>query len=253
MAFITGASRGIGKAVALAYAEEGADLMLLARQAGLLEAVADAARAKGVQALTFSADITDAEQVEAAMEVTERRYGRIDVLVNNAGIYRGAKFVDYDLETWNRVLQVNVNGTFICTQAALKRMVPRRSGKIVMMASTAGKYGSLYQAAYNASKHAVVGMTRCLALETAKQGITVNAICPGFVETDMIEALIPNAMKNAGIEDRQGMTQALLQRVPIGRFLQPEEIAHLAVYLASSESDGMTGQALTISGGLILV
>jgi 3-hydroxybutyrate dehydrogenase len=253
VAFITGASRGIGKAIALAFAEEGADLMLLARQPALLEAVAEAAKAKGVRALAFSADITAAKDVEAAMEATERHFGRIDVLVNNAGIYRGARFMDYDLETWNQVMQVNINGTFICTQAALKRMLPRQSGKIVMVASTAGKYGSLYQAAYNASKHAVVGMTRCLGLETAKRGITVNAICPGFVETDMVEAVMPNMMKNFGIADRQEMTRALLQRVPMGRFLQPEEIAHLAVYLASSESDGMTGQALTISGGLILV
>ena len=115
VAFITGASGGIGKAIALAFADEGADLMLLARQTESLEAVAEAARSKGVKAITFSADITDAERVEAAMEVTERNFRGIDVLVNNAGTYKIAKFMDYDLETWDRVIQVNVNGTFICT------------------------------------------------------------------------------------------------------------------------------------------
>lgn len=252
-AVITGGSRGIGKAIALAYAREGADLMLTARDEAALAEAAAAITPHGTRVETFSADITDEERIEEAMALAEERFGKIDILVNNAGIHKAARFLDYDLETWNRVMQVNINGTFICTQAALRRMLPSKTGKIIMVASTAGKYGSLFQSAYNASKHAVVGLTRCLALETAKLGITVNAICPGFVETDMVADALPELMKIFGTDDQEQLMEMMMQRVPMGRMLQPEEIAHLAVYLGSSESDGMTGQALTISGGLIQV
>ena len=176
----------------------------------------------------------------------------MDVLVNNAGITKIAKFSDYEVEDFQRVMDVNFMGLVRITKAFLPVMLESRKGRVINIASTAGKYGSMYQSAYNSSKHAVVGLTKCLGLETAKSGVTVNAICPGFVDTPLIENQRPYFARAAGIPE-DAAESMLLQRVPMGRFVEPEEVAHLAVYLASGESAAMTGQALTISGGLILV
>ncbi len=150
------------------------------------------------------------------------------------------------------MLAVNLTGTMLCCQAALRRIVPRGWGKVVNLASVAGKWGAKYRAAYYASKHAVVGLTRCVAMEIADHGITVNAICPGLVDTDMYDTVLREVGAELGIDDPEALRKINLKSVPIGRMLQPAEIAHLAVYLASPESDGMTGQAITISGGFIL-
>ena len=176
------------------------------------------------------------------------RIGGMDVLVNNAGIYKAARFIDYTPEDFDTVMQVNTYSVFHAMQFALRHMKAAGRGKIVNIASTAGKWESMNQGIYNTSKHAVVGMTRCAALEHARDHITINAICPGFVETDMIDQFSVHAELN-GITP-EAMQKALVDRVPIGRMLQPVEIAHLAVYLGSSESDGMTGQTITISGGM---
>jgi meso-butanediol dehydrogenase/(S,S)-butanediol dehydrogenase/diacetyl reductase len=247
-ALITGASRGIGRAIAEAFAREGADLFLVATRAGNLAEVEAAVAGHGRTAAIHGADVSDPDAVAAMFAAAVDALGRVDIVVNNAGVYKGKPFADYTTDEFDRVMKVNAYGTFHVMQQAVRHMATLERGKIVNIASTAGKWESPNQAAYNASKHAVVGLTRCAALETAAQGITVNAICPGFVETDMVDQFKDHA-------DRMGISfeelkTAMLARVPMGRLLAPEEIAHIAVYLAARESDGMTGQTITISGGL---
>lgn len=247
-AVITGASRGIGRAIAERFAEEGADLFLVATGLPQLEAVRESVAGHGGRVTTYAADVAQRDQVETMIAAAVQAMGGLDVLVNNAGIYKAARFVDYTPEDFDRVQQVNTYGVFHAMQFALRHMAGASGGKIVNVASTAGKWESMNQGAYNASKHAVVGMTRCAALEHARDGITINAICPGLVETDMIDEFEAHAAINNVSVDQ--LKAGLLARVPMGRMLQPVEIAHIAVYLAASESDGMTGQTITISGGM---
>lgn len=245
---ITGASRGIGRATAERFAAEGADLFLAATRIDGLAGVSAACVAAGARVETHAADISVRAEAERLVETAAGAFGRIDGLVNSAGVYVGGRFVDYTPEDFDRVMRVNVYGAFHVMQFTLRRMLAQGHGKIINIASTAGKWESPNQAAYNASKHALVGLTRCAALETANRGITVNAICPAFVETDMLQDFKIHA-DLAGISFER-LREILLARVPMGRFVQPEEVAHLAVYLASSESDTMTGETLTIAGGM---
>ena len=247
-ALITGASRGIGRAIARAYAAEGANLFLTATNADKLQETRELVSEHGVEATCHLADVSDPKAVESLFAAAVDWREGLDIVVNNAGIYIGKPFTDYDLAEFDQVMKVNVYAVFQLMQLTLRHMRERRAGKIVNIASTAGRWESPNQAAYNTSKHAVVGMTRCAALENAALGVNVNAICPGFVETDMMDAF-------KGHADALGVSfEALIEgaksRVPMGRFLEPEEIAHIAVYLGSSESDGMTGQAICISGGM---
>ena len=194
-------------------------------------------------------DVRDRAAVEKMVQAAIDTFGRIDVLVNNAGIHKPGAFTDYTFDDFDDIMKVNVYGPFHVTQFVLKHMLANQKGKIVNIASTAGKWASLNQSAYNVSKHALVGMTRCLALETAKSGITANAICPGFVETDMVMDIA----RQKSIDQAQLIEELVKPRVPMERLIQPEEIASLAVYLASAESDGMTGQSIVLDGGMIYV
>lgn len=252
VAVVTGASRGIGRAIAEAYAAQGARVVCTARDTEALAGVVAAIAAAGGVAIGVGCDVTSDAAVASLKDRVEDEFGRVTVLVNGAGAHKAGRFLDFSVDDFRELLEVNFLATVRTIQAFLPSMIEGGYGKIVNIASTAGKYGSMFQSPYNSSKHAVVGLTRCLALETAKQGVTANAICPGFVETEMIERAAPQLGAVLGIDDPDQVVQALLSRVPIGRMLAPDEIAHLAVYLGSSESDGMTGQALTISGGLIL-
>lgn len=250
-ALITGASRGIGRAIALRYAEEGADLFLTATNLALLEETRALAQAQGAQVWLHRADVSELAEVQTMVDAAAQALGTIDILVNNAGVYKAARLVDTTPEDFDRVMKVNVYGAFHVMQAVLRRMQAQKHGKVVNIASSAGKWGSMNQSAYNASKHAVVGLTRCAALEMGPLGVHVNAICPGFVQTDMLEAFRGHA-DILGVPFDKVMEGAL-GRVPLRRFLQPQEIGHLAVYLASAESDGMTGQTLLLDGGMLMV
>ena len=243
-ALITGASRGIGFAIAKAYASQGANLVLTAsNEAGLKKAKA-ALDGYGVDVSFFPTDISSMDSIEALFCFSTERHPGLDVLVNNAGIHIGKPFVDHGMDEFDQLMRTNVYSVFNLTQYAIRHMQSLGRGKVINVASVAGLRGSVNSAAYNTSKHAIVGLTRCIALENAKNGINVNAICPGIVETDLIK----------GVEQRmeaQGMPSAefrerILAQIPMGRFLQPEEIAHIAVFLASSESDGMNGEAIAI-------
>ena len=250
-ALVTGASRGIGRAIALRYAEEGADLFLAATNASALQETQAQAEALGARVAWQCTDVSQREQVQALVDAALARFGAIDILVNNAGVYKAGRLVDLTPEDFDRVQQVNVYGAFHVMQLVLRHMQPRGRGKVVNIASTAGKWGSMNQSAYNASKHALVGLTRCAALEMGAHGINVNAICPGFVQTDMLDEFRAHA-DILGVPFEK-VLEAGLARVPLKRFLQPREIADLAVYLGAAESDGMTGQTLLLDGGMLMV
>ena len=251
VAIITGASRGIGLAIAQAYAAEGATLCLIATDTARLQQVQDSLNLPAERLMTLGVNVTDRQACFDAVAQVEQRFGRVDVLVNNAGVYRGKSFLEYSAADFQDMLDVNLFGVLHFTQACLPGMQTRRHGRIINMASTAGKWGSRNQSAYNVSKHAVVGLTRCVALEASPYAVTVNAICPGFIQTDMVEALKTQVAQTTGVSP-DDMVKAALTRVPLGRVLAPDEIAGLAVYLGSHESSGMTGQSIHIDGGMVL-
>jgi NAD(P)-dependent dehydrogenase (short-subunit alcohol dehydrogenase family) len=251
-ALITGATRGIGLGIAEGFAREGADLILAARNADQLAKAKSDLDAHGVRVETAVLDVADRD---ACFEVVRRgteAFGGIEVLVNNAGVYSARPFLEYSFEEFHHIQEVNLYGVFHLTQAVLPQMIERRYGKIVNIASTAGKWASRNQSAYNVSKHGVVGLTRCVALEMGRHGITVNAICPGLVHTDLLKEYLEVHAGFAGKSSDAGETD-FRARVASGRFLDVSECAHLAVYLASSESDGMTGQSLLLDGGMLFV
>ena len=250
VAIITGASRGIGLSIAQAFAQEGASLYLIARTKDVLDNLAGKLGIDSSKVFTHALDVTDRNACFEAVANAEKYFGKVDVLVNNAGIYRAKPFLEHTPQDYQDMLDVNLFGVLNFTQACLPYMQERKKGSIINIASTAGKWGSRNQSAYNVSKHAVVGLTRCVALEAGVHKVTVNAICPGFVETDMLDELRAQASSSAGtsIEDFE---KAALARVPLGRMMRPEEIASLAVFLASPGAAGMTGQSIHMDGGMI--
>ena len=247
-ALITGASRGIGLGIARAYAREGADLVLTATTEARLEAAQRELAEFGGMVSYIVADFSRESEVDSAFATALERHPELDVLVNNAGVYIGKPFTEYGMGEFDRLMRVNVYSVFQLTQLAVRHMQQLGRGKIVNIASTAGKWQSMNQAAYNVSKHGIVGLTRCVALENAQNNINVNAICPGLVETDLLDGFY-SAGKALGLSVEE-MRKRMESGIPMGRLLEPEEVAHIAVYLASGESDGMTGQTITISGGM---
>ena len=248
---VTGASRGIGKAVVQAYAREGALITLVATREQSLHQVCAEFGLSQERVLCVAADVSQVADCQNAVQQTLARWGRVDVLVNNAGIYHAAPFLQHSPQDFQRLLDVNLFGVMHFMQACLPSMQSRRSGAIINIASTAGKWGSRNQSAYNTSKHAVVGLTRCVALEASAHQVTVNAICPGFVQTDMVDELKNQAAQAAGASVDE-FVKAMLARVPLGRLMQPAEIAAMAVYLGSADARGITGQSLHIDGGMVL-
>ena len=251
VALITGASRGIGRAIAQAYLKEGARVALVATDAAKLQALQQSWGSPADRVMTLGVDVRDRQACVQAVERVQAQWGGIDILVNNAGVYRAKSFLDYTDQDFQDLLDVNLFGVLHFMQACLPGMQARRRGSIVNIASTAGKWGSRNQSAYNTSKHAVVGLTRCVALEASAHQVTVNAICPGFVQTYMIDELKVQAAQAAGasVED---FLKGMMGRVPLGRLMQPAEIAELAVYLGSPAARGITGQSIHVDGGMVL-
>jgi meso-butanediol dehydrogenase / (S,S)-butanediol dehydrogenase / diacetyl reductase len=251
-ALITGGSRGIGKAIARRFVVEGANVFLCARGESTLKETAEELRQVGGKVAIHLADVSDQGSVEGMVGHALAEFGVLDILVNNAGMTKSGRFMDYSFEEFERVMEVNLYGVFHVTRAVLPSMMERKRGKIINMASTAGKWGSMNQSAYNASKHAVVGLTRCLALEMAPFHINVNAICPAGVEGDEIDSLVEYWARKLNVTKEQARKN-IASRSPIGRFINPDEVAALAVYLASDESDAMTAQSLSLCGGYLMV
>jgi len=247
-ALITGASRGIGYAIAQAYAAEGARLALNAREPKRLEAAARSlAETYGVDVNVYACDVSDRDAVDEMMaDVT--RIADLEIVVNNAGIHQSARFLDYPFEEFQKILEVNVFSVFHVTQSALPHLIERGGGRVINIASSAGKWGSRNQSAYNASKHAVVGLTRCLALEMSPHDILVNAICPWIVDTDLADSFMREHSAAAGVPQAD-FEQAIKNSVPLKRWIKPEEVANLAVFLGSDESSYINGQSWSVDGG----
>ncbi len=249
-AVVTGAGRGIGRTVAEHLAASGATVVLAARTEQQIDAAADAIRARGGAAYAIPCDITDDDSVNAlAAGAKEVLGGPVDTLVNNAGVYKPRPFLEYSLEDWTWMLDVNVVALVRVTRAFLPDLLTLDRARIVNLSSIAGKKGTFGQAAYNASKHAQIGITRCLAIETGPTGLRVNAVCPGFTKTDLIDLdELGRAHRKPGEEVWAGVEQAATIRRTVNR----DEIAAGVVYLASPAADGVNGQALVIDGGIVM-
>lgn len=239
VALVTGASRGIGRAIALALAREGATVIVnYATRRETAEAVVNAITAQGVRAVAIAADVADAGQVEAMFKEVLGKFGRIDILVNNAGITRDNLLLRMKDADWEQVINTNLKGAFLCARAAAKAMLKQRWGRIINISSVVGLTGNAGQVNYASAKAGLIGLTKSLARELASRQITVNAVAPGFIETDMTKEL--------GAEVRQ----AMLGSIPLGRFGQPEDVAEAVVFLASEKASYITGQVLVVDGGM---
>lgn len=253
LALITGGGRGIGRAIALAYAAEGADVVVAARTVAQVESVArEITNQFPVKALALSCDVSDVGSVEEMFKQAEQSFGRSpDILVNNAGIAESAPITKTDDALWQKHLAINLSGSFYCTRAALPAMIDRSWGRIINIASIAGKTGAPYIAAYSASKHGMLGLTRSTALEVAAKGITANAICPGYVDTEMTTRGVENITKKTGRSADEAMA-AIRKMSPQNRLVTSEEVAALALLLASEEGFAINGQAINVDGGSVL-
>ena len=249
-AVVTGGGRGIGAAVARSLAEHGARVVVAARSTSEIEAVATELRSGGLDAWAVRVDVADPESITALFDEAREHLGDIDILVNNAGVASAAPAVKLTLAEWNRLMAVNATGTFLCTQAVLAGMLEREWGRVINVASVAGLRGATYISGYSASKHAVLGFTRSVAVEVARAGVTVNAVCPGYVDTPMTEATIANIVDKTGTGEEQAL-EAILATTPQRRLITSEEVAAAVVFLCEDGARGMNGQTIVLDGGAI--
>jgi 3-hydroxybutyrate dehydrogenase len=246
-ALITGGGTGIGAAIAARLSEMGARITVVGRRPEPLEEVADGL--DGAQPVPF--DVTDEAAVEEGLKTATERFGPVDVLINNAGAADSSPFTRTTPDAWRAMLDVNLTGAFLMSRAVLPGMVERGWGRIVSIASTAGLKGYAYVAAYCAAKHGVIGMTRSLALEVAQKGVTVNAVCPGYTETELLSESVENIVDKTGVSEDEARAQ-LLESNPQGRFVSPEEVAEAATWLMSANAGAITGQAIVVAGGEVM-
>jgi 3-hydroxybutyrate dehydrogenase len=247
-ALVTGAGRGIGAAIAARLLAEGARVTVLSRTQTEIGAVATRL---GNSAQALKADVTDAEEARRAFEQAAASFGPIDILVNNAGQARSGLLHKAPDELWHQMLAVNLTGVYHGIRAALPGMLERGFGRIVNIASTSGLRGYPYVAAYCAAKHGVIGLTRALALEVAQRGVTVNAVCPGFTETALVEDAIANIRKVTG-RSAEAAREALTRTNPQGRLIEPAEVAHTVAWLCLPGSESVTGQSIAVAGGEVM-
>jgi 3-oxoacyl-[acyl-carrier protein] reductase len=240
IAVVTGAGRGIGRAIALKFATEGADVVCVSRTAENSEKVAAEVRALGRKAWARAVDVSDSAAVSAAAEAILVEAGKVDILVNNAGVTRDGLLMRMSEADWDTVLDTNLKGAFLFTKAFTRAFLKQRAGRIINVASIIGLIGNAGQANYAASKAALIGFTKSVARELASRGITVNALAPGFIETDMTAAL------------NEDLRNELLKRIPLSRLGQAADVADAALFLAGSGAGYITGQVLTVDGGMVM-
>src|SRR5712692_5569946 len=251
IAIVTGGGRGIGRAIALALAREGADIIIAELDQAGAKRTAEEVGALGRRSLATATDVTSRADLRAMVDRAKAEFGRIDILINNAGIYRAASTLDVTEDHWDAIMNINAKAVFFASQAVLPTMIAQKGGSIVSLASMAGKIGSKTNLPYNASKAAVVSMTKSLALAHAAEGIRVNCVCPGFVETDMWKVVSRDQGKLLGMTADE-FTRQRAASVPLGRMETPEDVAHVVAFLAGPRSGYMTGQALSVDGGLVM-
>ena len=240
-ALVTGASRGIGRAIALSLAQEGADVAVnYVSSEGAAKEVVERILAMGRKAMLAQADVADYPDTYRMAQEVLKQFGHLDILINNAGINSDKTFVKMDHASWRKVLAINLDGVFNCTKVFIDQMLQRGWGRVVNITSVIGQIGNFGQANYAASKAGVAAMTKSLAKELAAKGITINAVAPGFIETEMV----------SGIPEK--VQQKLLSQIPMGRFGKADEVSRACVYLCSSDGDYITGAELSINGGLFM-
>jgi len=247
-AVVTGAGRGIGRSIALALAQAGADVAVTARTHLEIEQLVIEIQTIGCGSLAVSCDVTDPEQVTHLAETFIEGLGGVDILVNNAGNAGSHKFLNHSDELWHRMLSINLTSVYYVTKAFVPSMMEQRYGRIINIASIASRVGGSYIAAYTAAKHGVLGLTRALAVELMPYNITVNAICPGYVNTPMTDGNVRNIAARTGMPESKARG-ALESTSPQKRLIEPEEVAAIAVFLAQDINRGITGQAINIDGG----
>lgn len=250
-AVVTGAGRGIGRSVALALANAGADVAVTARTTSVLESLVSEIQAMGCHSLMTPCDVTDPDQVQQMAQTLLAGLGGIDILVNNAGNAGSHKFLNHPDELWHRMLAINLTSVYYVSKAFVPTFIQQKHGRIVTIASIASRVGGSYIAAYTAAKHGVLGLTRALAVELLPHNITVNAVCPGYVDTPMTDASVANIVSRTGMSESQAR-EALEKSSPQHRLIEPQEVASAVVYLSLDASRGITGQAINIDGGGVM-
>ena len=250
-AVITGAGRGIGRAIALGLAREGARVALIARTRSELESAAEEVRKAGGQAMVVTGDVSRSEDVEACFAAVGRELGAVDILVNAAGTFQLMAFATSNEADWWRQIEVNLRSAYLCSRAVVPGMVQRSWGRIINIASLAAKIGFPQNTAYCASKHGLLGLTRALALELATTGVTVNAVCPGFVQTQLLEGVIAQRATMSGMSAEQ-VTRGMVERSPQRVLLEPGEIVPAVLFLVSEGAIRTTGEALNVSSGVVM-